>query len=198
MFKTSYQKTNLGLYKHIDNLSDTDLLQYYYNTHNNKYLGALLQRYTMLLFGTCMKYLKNENQAKDAVQQVFEKVIQELPKYKVDYFKSWIYIIAKNHCLMQLRQKQHHFVTTEVEVEQEEFKIDALLQKENLLQQLEEAIPNLPNDQALCITAFYLQKKTYKQIETENNFTPMQVKSAIQNGKRNLKIILQKHITNQE
>lgn len=182
------------MYKNIDNLSDSELLQYYYNTHNNEYLGALLQRYTLLLFGTCMKYLKNENLAKDAVQQVFEKVIQELPKYKVDYFKSWIYIITKNHCLMQLRQKQHQTLTTAIEVEQEEFRLDELVQKENLLQLLQTSIHNLPSEQALCINAFYLLKKSYKQIETENDLSPMQVKSAIQNGKRNLKLMLQKHV----
>lgn len=184
----------MALHKNIDNLSDADLLQYYYNTHNNEYLGALLQRYTLLLFGTCMKYLKNENHAKDAVQQVFEKVIHELPKYKVDYFKSWIYIIAKNYCLMQLRQKQPNTLQTEVEVEHEEFRLQDLLQKENLLQHLEKAIPTLPSEQALCIHAFYLQKKTYKQIEMETGFTAMQVKSAIQNGKRNLKTMLLPHI----
>ncbi len=52
-----------------------------------------------------MKYLKNEQDAKDCVQQIFLKVISELHKYKVDYFKSWIYMIAKNHCLMKLRDK---------------------------------------------------------------------------------------------
>lgn len=187
----------MALHKNIDNLSDADLLQYYYNTHNNEYLGVLLQRYTLLLFGTCMKYLKNENLAKDAVQQVFEKVIHELPKYKVDYFKSWIYIITKNHCLMQLRQKPHEAFGNEIEVEQEEFRLNELLQKENLLQQLEASIPNLPQEQALCINAFYLQKKTYKQIEVETGFSPMQVKSAIQNGKRNLKLMLLKHVNNE-
>jgi RNA polymerase sigma-70 factor (ECF subfamily) len=184
----------LALHKNIDNLSDTELLQYYYNTHNNEYLGALLQRYTLLLFGTCMKYLKNENLAKDAVQQVFEKVIQELPKYKVEYFKSWIYIITKNHCLMQLRQKHHQTLTAQIEIEHEDFSVDELLQKENLLQLLEASISDLPYEQALCVDAFYMQKKSYKQIENETGFSSMQVKSAIQNGKRNLKRMLLKHI----
>ena len=90
-------------YKHI---TDPELLEEYYATRNNELLGVLLQRYTLLLLGVCMKYLKNEDEAKDSVQQVFLKAITELQKYKVEYFKSWIYMVAKNHCLMILRDRQ--------------------------------------------------------------------------------------------
>ena len=93
---------NNSKYNHI---SDNELLQRFYADHDNEWLGILLQRYTMLLLGVCMKYLKNEEEAKDAVQQVFLKAINELHKYKVEYFKSWIYMVAKNHCLMKLRDK---------------------------------------------------------------------------------------------
>ena len=97
---------NTEKFKHI---SDNELLHYFNEDKNNEWLGILLQRYTLLLLGVCMKYLKNEEEAKDAVQQVFLKVIAELHKYKVDYFKSWLYMVAKNHCLMQLRNKgQYH------------------------------------------------------------------------------------------
>jgi RNA polymerase sigma factor (sigma-70 family) len=87
-------------------LTDQELLERFYADHDNEWLGILLQRYTLLLLGVCMKYLKNEDEAKDSVQQVFLKVIQELHKYKVEYFKSWLYMVAKNHCLMRLREKQ--------------------------------------------------------------------------------------------
>ena len=75
-------------------ISDQELLQRYYKDNNNEWLGVLLQRYTMLLLGVCMKYLKNEEDAKDSVQQVFLKVINDLPKYKVEFFKSWLYMVA--------------------------------------------------------------------------------------------------------
>ena len=86
--------------------SDQQLLENFYRDRNNEWLGILLQRYTLLLLGVCMKYLKNEEDARDSVQQIFLKSITELHKYKVDYFKSWIYMVAKNHCLMKLRDKQ--------------------------------------------------------------------------------------------
>jgi len=93
---------NTGKYNHI---TDQELLEKFSADQNNEWLGILLERYTLLLLGVCMKYLKNEDDAKDSVQQIFLKVIQELHKYKVEYFKSWVYMVAKNHCLMKLRDK---------------------------------------------------------------------------------------------
>lgn len=155
----------------------------------------MLQRYTLLLFGVCMKYLKNEEEAKDAVQQVFEKAIVELGKYKVDYFKSWIYMVAKNHCLMKLRDKgklpaelkDNHLSTPAEESNQLE-----RLKKEELMDELAKALPQLNNEQRICIEQFYLQKKSYIEITESTGFSLMQVKSYIQNGKRNLKLILLK------
>ena len=97
-----------------DHFTDQQLLEKFHADHNNEWLGILLQRYTLLLLGVCMKYLKNEEEAKDCVQQIFLKVIQELHKYKVEYFKSWLYMVAKNHCLMKLRYKQGK-IPTELE-----------------------------------------------------------------------------------
>ncbi|MCH5689163.1 sigma-70 family RNA polymerase sigma factor [Niabella sp. W65] len=95
----------MGKDKYQD-ISDKDLLQRFWQTQNNEWLGILLQRYTLLLFGVCMKYLKDENDARDCVQQIFLKVIQEAGKYKIDYFKSWLYMVAKNQCLTLLRDKK--------------------------------------------------------------------------------------------
>jgi RNA polymerase sigma-70 factor (ECF subfamily) len=85
-------KTNL-----YENINDNDLLERFYKSDDQQWIGILLERYTMLLLGVCMKYLKNEEEAKDAVQQIFLKVLTEVPKYKIDYFKSWLYMVAKNH-----------------------------------------------------------------------------------------------------
>src|SRR5450755_4087682 len=88
-------------------LTDQEILKHFYADHNNEWLGSLLERYTMLLYGVSMKYLKNQEEARDAVQQIFLKVITELHKYEVTYFSSWLYMIAKNHCLMLLRNKKY-------------------------------------------------------------------------------------------
>ena len=179
-------------YGHI---SDTELLNRFYADHDNEWLGILLQRYTMLLLGVSMKYLKNEEEARDAVQQVFLKAINELHKYKVAYFKSWIYMITKNHCLMQLRNKGRFSteiteatLTTPAEPENNK----AHIEKDQALDKLATALQQLNKEQQLCVTLFYLHKKTYQDIAEQTGFSILQVKSNIQNGKRNLKIIMER------
>jgi len=87
-------------------LEDKELIQLYHEQGDNHWLGILLDRYALMTFGVCMKYLKEEESAKDAVQQIFIKVLSELSRYQVDYFKSWLYMVAKNYCLMQLRSRK--------------------------------------------------------------------------------------------
>jgi RNA polymerase sigma-70 factor (ECF subfamily) len=176
-------------------ISDAELLNRFYADRDNEWLGILLQRYTMLLLGVSMKYLKNEEEARDTVQQVFLKAINELHKYKVEYFKSWIYMIAKNHCLMQLRSKgrfnteiTEQTLTTPAEPESSQVHIE----KDKTLDKLALALQQLNNEQQLCVTLFYLEKKSYQEISQQSSFSILQVKSHIQNGKRNLKIIMER------
>ncbi len=182
----------------FQHLTDQELLEQYYAGHNNERLGILLQRYTLLLLGVSMKYLKNEEEAKDSVQQIFLKVIQELQKYKVEYFKSWLYMVAKNHCLMKLRDRQGK-ITTEINDRlttkpEEETDLRGLLDNEHTLEIMEEALKELNPEQYQCVTLFYLQKKSYQEISDKTTFSMLQVKSYIQNGKRNLKILIEKKL----
>ena len=183
--------------KHSD-YSDQQLLENYYRDGDKQWLGYLLPRYTLLLLGVCMKYLKNEEEAKDCVQQVFLKAITELSKYRVEYFKAWIYMVAKNHCLMRLRDKQgkRAIEINDVHVQQvdEVFEANPHIEKDVLLNRMASALEQLNNEQKQCIILFYLEKRSYQEIVELTGFTLMQVKSYIQNGKRNLKIMLEKKI----
>ena len=186
---------NIDKYKHI---SDQELLENFYTTHDTEWLGILLPRYTLLLLGVCMKYLKNEEEARDCVQQIFLKVITELKKYKVEYFKSWLYMVAKNHCLMKIRAR-HGKIPVEL-TEQNMQGAEELPDKQSLVQDdqaielMNEALGELSTEQRQCVTLFYLQKKSYQEISEETRFTMMQVKSYIQNGKRNLKLMIEKKL----
>jgi RNA polymerase sigma factor (sigma-70 family) len=178
--------------------SDANLLDLYKKNKDTKWLGFLFERYALLVFGVCMKYLKQVNDAQDATQQVFEKAFSEIQKYEVVYFKSWIYSIAKNHCLMQLRGKGHQPVLMESFPEDMLERTDSqtsLIQNENWLEQqsteLNQALQEISHDQKICIELFYFQKLSYKEIEQKTGYSFQQVKSHIQNGKRNLRIILE-------
>jgi RNA polymerase sigma-70 factor (ECF subfamily) len=182
-----------------DHIGDKELLDSFYSDHNNEWLGILLPRYTLLLFGVCMKYMKNEEDARDCVQQIFLKAISELHKYRVEYFKSWIYMIAKNHCLMKLRDKGKY--TTEI-TDKMAAKPDVSddrnthIEKENTLTAMQEALQQLNHEQQVCVTLFYLEKRSYTEIASETGYSMMQVKSHIQNGKRNLRLLLEKKTGN--
>jgi RNA polymerase sigma-70 factor (ECF subfamily) len=183
--------------RHQD-MTDQELLDHFDADHNNEWLGILLQRYTLLLLGVSMKYLKNEEEAKDSVQQIFLKVIQELQKYKVVYFKSWLYMVAKNHCLMKLRERQGRSTTTindniDVKTGESLDKAEGI-EQEHTIELMEEALQHLNPEQRQCLTLFYLEKKSYQEISNLTGFTHLQVKSHIQNGKRNLRIIIEKRL----
>ncbi len=140
-----------------------------------------------------MKYLKNEEEARDAVQQIFLKSITELSKYKVAYLKSWLYMVAKNHCLMKLRDKNIFIpVEEKIQLTSPESDRQELLEKEATLTLLENALEELNSEQKSCVTLFYLQKRSYQEIVNSTGFSLLQVKSYIQNGKRNLKILVEK------
>ena len=189
-----FHPVNPKLHKHI---TDQELLERFYADRDNQWLGILLERYTLLLLGVCMKYLKNEELARDSVQQIFLKAITELQKYKVEYFKSWIYMVAKNHCLMQLRDKPGKNtieIRDSIPAEAIEADKESLLLNEKTYEYMSEALKELNAEQQLCVTLFYMEKKSYQQIADQTGYSMMQVKSHIQNGKRNMKLLIEKKL----
>lgn len=159
-------------------------------------LGALYQPYMYLLYGVCLKYLKNEDQSKDAVMQIFEQLIEKLRKHEVSNFKSWLYSVARNYCLMELRVSGKYQT---VPIEENFMENGAIVHldiediREKKLTIMEACIEKLPTEQRETINLFYLQQKCYKEVADETGFNLNKVKSYIQNGKRNLKICIEKN-----
>lgn len=178
-------------------MTDAQLLDQFNTSGDPYWLGILLERYTLLLLGVCMKYLKSPEEARDCVQQVFLKVLTEVGKYRIDYFKSWLYMVAKNECLMRLRNKPgkhlHELNDTHNTLQQDHETTDWLAQ-EKTLSLLEQSIEELSEEQRTCVSKFYLEKKSYHQISEETGFSLLQVKSYIQNGKRNLRLMLERKL----
>ena len=180
-----------------DHITDTELLEHFQRDQNSQWIGILLERYTLLLLGVCMKYLKDEEEARDSVQQIFLKVLTEVGRYRIDFFKSWLYMVAKNHCLMKLRGQQGKIIreiTNDNIPAADGQPVSELLQHEHTFELLEEYLGELNGEQRQCVTLFYLQKRSYQQISEQTGYSLLQVKSYIQNGKRNLKGLLEKKI----
>ncbi len=187
---------------HINDAQQADeaLLEAYRKLGEPEYLAELYRRHLHLALGVCMKYLKDAAAAQDAVADVFEKLAKDLRDKEVEQFKPWLYTVTKNHCLQLLRKEQVQVGRTkeytqflesvmETEVEPHLHKED---EKELLLQRLETSIEALNPDQRQCIVLFYIEGKSYKEIVDQMGLTDMQVKSHIQNGKRNLKNLIEK------
>jgi RNA polymerase sigma factor (sigma-70 family) len=174
-------------------MTDEELLLAFRTSGDNQWMGLLLQRYTTLLLGVAMKYLKERELAEDAVQQIFITALTHLPGEQIHNFKGWLYILTRNHCLQQLRNKTHNAGETALEHLAATGPDNEDIAWQNYtIQQLEGAIEQLGEEQRTSIVLFYLKRCSYEQIIEKTGYTFMQVKSYIQNGKRNLKTILLK------
>jgi RNA polymerase sigma-70 factor (ECF subfamily) len=177
-----------------NNLPDGELVELYQLNQQQELLAELYLRYSDLVYGTCVKYLKDQETAKDAVINIYQELIDKLKTHNVDNFKSWLYVVAKNHCLMQLR-KDKRMPTTEFQpgfMQSEDFShLDAVIEKEQQLDQLGACIELLKEEQKQSVKLFYLESKCYDEIVELTGYDWNKVRSLIQNGKRNLKICME-------
>ena len=176
--------------------SEAEQLSLYRRTGDIQLLGALYQPYMEMVFAVCYKYLREEAESKDAVMQIFEKIIIDLKTHEVDHFKSWLHAVARNYCLMQIRAKRVFVTTEELNENQAEIPGNAYEAHEKAdakFTVLESCMNALAKEQRAAIELFYMQEKCYREISAETGFDLNKVKSCIQNGKRNLKICMEKN-----
>jgi RNA polymerase sigma factor (sigma-70 family) len=182
-----------------DDLGDQDLIQLYRDTRDTKHIGVLFDRYAHLVYGVALKYFDREDDRKEAVMQVFEKLYEALLQFEIVNFKSWLYSVTKNQCLMII--KKENTVSFNDQIQLKNFQQEFMEFEEafslnhgseiNMEDKLHEVIKELNEEQRICVDLFYLQEKSYKEIADATNYSFNQVKSFIQNGKRNLKIMLE-------
>jgi len=188
----------LSFLKNLKNSTATDqeLVRLYKQDGDIRVLAELYQRYMELLYAVCIKYLKEQEAAKDAVMAIFEELVPKLLKHEVVHFRGWLYMVAKNFCLMQLRsQKQMHIVQdTEIMQLTENLHLNGVFDKEENLNQLSKCIDALSPDQKQTVQLFYLQEKCYKEIALITDTDWNKVRSLIQNARRNLKNCMEKNI----
>ena len=172
--------------------TDEELVTLYKLERSSTCIAIIYERYGHLVMGTCMKYLKNEVESQDITMQIFEELHSKLLKHEINYFKSWLYMVTKNECFMFLRKSKSQNTTDFSESYDVEQTIEDVKSMEKSLELLENAIEDLKPEQKRCVKLFYLEEKSYQQISAELNLSLMKVKSAIQNGKRNIKLQLEK------
>lgn len=178
---------------------DDELVKHYRTSGDKMAVGELFKRHSLMCFAVCNKYLRNVEQAEDAAMNIFEKLFEDLKKHEVQNFKSWLHSVCRNYCLMQLRKQEMKISknmvyldddTTFMELQNFLHQENSEEDKEQKFRMLENAIKELKDKQRECIELFYLQQKSYDEISQLTGYTNNDVKSSIQNGKRNLKILL--------
>lgn len=177
-------------------INESEILSEYRNTGDLELLGNLYENYMPLVYGLCLKYFKDEEKSRDAVMQIFEELIQKLRIHEVVNFKSWLYTLARNHCLMAIRSSsKHDFVAIDEYFMESELVLH--LNKEEIPEDrlilMEECMKTLSEEQRISLNLFYLEQKCYKEVSDLTGFDLKKVKSFIQNGKRNLKICIEKN-----
>jgi RNA polymerase sigma factor (sigma-70 family) len=177
-------------------MSDEEVVNNYRLSSDKQFVGILFERYSPLVFGVCLKYLRNKDESRDMVVNIFEKLMVDLKNFDIQKFRPWLHSVTRNHCLMFLRKANRP--GTEKDIETLQHKLDSstgseseMEEKEIQLSQLEKAMEDLNDEQKICVTLFYLKDKSYQEIAEETGWDMNKIKSYIQNGKRNLKLILQ-------
>lgn len=173
--------------------SDEELVRKYRSSRDGQSMRTLFERYAHLVFGVCMKYLKNREESKDMVQRIFEKLMREMHKHEIDKFRPWLFVLSKNACLMELRKKKWNSETEpdELQAGADEENWHLIMEKEESLHRLEEAMQQLNDKQAVCLRMFYMEGHSYEAVSQLTGFSLKEVKSHIQNGKRNLKNLIE-------
>ena len=180
----------------INEQDDLSLIAAYQKSGDLEVLGTLYNKYMHLVFGVCFNYFKDEEQSKDAVMQIFEELVVKLKVHQVQNFKSWLHVLSRNHCLMALRKSAKN-PTVAMEdnfVENGDFvHLDIDDTKETQLTIMEKCMETLTEEQRKSVDLFYLQERCYKEVADITGYDMLKVKSYIQNGKRNLKICIEKN-----
>jgi RNA polymerase sigma-70 factor (ECF subfamily) len=179
IFKTKYKTA-----------TDEELLHYFLDGDEKPVIEQFYKRYAHLIMGTALKYCRSTEDAEDIVMTIYLHLADKLRKHSVQNFKAWLHMVTKNECLMQLRKKNYDipYELKEFSLKQDEEEYDSLTDIQ--IQLVLESLNDLKEPQRACVYRFYIEKNTYAEIAQELHLDINTVKSAIQNGKRNIKLKL--------
>lgn len=193
----------MWLFKKIKHREDEDLASEYYDSGDKELVGHIFEKHVKTVYGVCLFYFRDKDVAKDMVMQIFEKLISELKKTRVRNFKAWLSFVVRNHCLSELRKTTHkHFVSEaylDFELKDTSYLTETAIEtidEEQLLENMINCLSLLKENQRKCVELFYLKERSYQDISNETKLSLNEVKSNIQNGKRNLKLMIEEKIKN--
>lgn len=180
-----------------EHLSDEQLLaDYVGGSGGSRSLGILYERYMPMVYGVCVKILKDSGKAEDAVMAIYEELVRKVKDHQIESFRGWLYVLARNYCLMEWRKAQrkptdHHAPEDMVRYDAVEPVFEYELPQGS--NSLERCLAELVERQRTCVQWFYYEDKSYKEIADMMAEDLGKVRSYIQNGKRNLRLCMEKN-----
>ena len=195
----------MWLFKKKEYQSDEELLKHYKQSGNKELFADLFKKHVTVVYGTCLFYLQDKDEAQDATMQLFEKLMLDINNREIDNFKGWLSFVVRNHCISLIRKnksqtksiKSYYEFEYEAPDYEQEKKINSV-SDDDLLENMKECLPKLKENQRMCVELFYLKNKSYQDIANETDFSLNEIKSYIQNGKRNLKLLLEDSTKNKK
>ena len=178
-----------------ENLTDEELLKRYCDSGELVYFVEAYKRYMPLVYGVALKYLKRPEDAQDAVMQLFEELVVKVKAVEIQSFKAWLYTCIRNNCLMEIRKRSKNLSVSLDDSFMEfcdDFHLTVVSESENREESLRECVESLPEKQRISVKYFFFDELSYKEVEERTGFSLKMVKSFIQNGKRNLKLCLER------
>lgn len=195
----------MWLFKNKEYNSDEELLKHYKQSGNKELFADLFKKHVSVVYGTCLFYLQDKDEAQDATMQLFEKLMLDINNREIDNFKGWLSFVVRNHCISLIRKNKSQSKNIksyyEFEYEAPDYETEEKINSVNddvLLENMKTCLPKLKENQRICVELFYLKNKSYQDIANETDFSLNEIKSYIQNGKRNLKLFLEDSIKNQK
>ena len=188
----------MWLFKKKEYTSDEELLKRYKQTGNKEVFADLFKKHVTLVYGSCLFYLQDKDEAQDATMQIFEKLLLDINNREIDNFKGWLSFVVRNHCISLIRKQKSQTKNVksyyEFEYQDARFETEEAIDRvgdEQMLEQMKNCLPKLKEAQRVCVELFYLKNKSYQDISSETSYSLNEIKSYIQNGKRNLKLLIE-------
>ena len=195
----------MWLFKKRDFATDEELALNYYKTGDKELVGLLFEKHVKTVFGVCLFYFRDKDVAKDAVMQIFEKLINELKRTEIKNFKGWLSFVVRNYCISEIRKNKNRYNLPEsyldFEIKETSFEEEEKIlgvSDDDMIEHMQICLVDLKENQKVCLELFYLKAQSYQQIADKTKFSLNEVKSFIQNGKRNLKLLVEQRIKNKK
>lgn len=191
----------MWLFKKKEFGSDEEIIQHYRQTGDKAVFAELFKKHVNSVYGTCVFYLQDKDEAQDAVMQIFEKLMADVKQRQIENFKAWLSFVVRNFCISLIRKKktQAKNIKSYYEFEYQETTYDtelkiASVSDDLMLEYMAQSLQQLKPAQRSCVELFYLKGLSYQQIADQTNYSLNEVKSYIQNAKRNLKLMIEGRI----